>query len=138
MNFSINNKLCFLDSFQFISLSLDRLVKNLSKDDFKYLSHEFDNNVLDLVKQKDFILMNIWVILKKLVTANMNMFLMFGKNLKWKRWTVIMIFIYVMLYLCDVLLLGDIFEIFRNDSIKLWIMSKSLLERTSLKLGWNI
>ena len=59
MNFSINNKLCFLDSFQFISLSLDRLVKNLSKDDFKYLSHEFDNNVLDLVKQKDFILMNI-------------------------------------------------------------------------------
>ena len=56
--------------------------------------------------------MNIWVILKNLVTANMNIFLMFGKNLKWKRWTVIMIFI------CVVLLLADIFEIFRNDRTK--------------------
>ena len=26
----------------------------MSKDDFKYLSQEFDNNVLDLVKQKGF------------------------------------------------------------------------------------
>ena len=28
------------------------LVKNLNKDDFKYFIQEFDNNVLDLVKQK--------------------------------------------------------------------------------------
>ena len=26
----------------------------MGKDDFKYLSQEFDNNVLDLVKQKEF------------------------------------------------------------------------------------
>ena len=38
MNFSINNKLSFIDSFQFLSSSLDSLVKNLAKDDFKYLS----------------------------------------------------------------------------------------------------
>ena len=44
MSFTINNKLSFIYS----------LVKNLGKDDFKYLSHEFDNNVLDLVKQKIF------------------------------------------------------------------------------------
>ena len=33
-----------IDSFQFLSSSLAILVKNFRKDDFKYLSHEFDNN----------------------------------------------------------------------------------------------
>ena len=54
MSFSINNKLSFIDSFQFLSSSLDSLVKNLDKGDFKYLSEVFDNNVLDTVKQKRF------------------------------------------------------------------------------------
>ena len=54
MSFSINNKFSFIDSFQFLSFSLDGIVKNLSKDDFKYLSQEFDNNLLDLVKQRGF------------------------------------------------------------------------------------
>ena len=54
MSFSMNNKLGFIDSFQFLSSSLDSLVKNLGKVDFKYLSQEFDNTVLDLVKQKGF------------------------------------------------------------------------------------
>ena len=47
---SINNKLSFIDSFQFLSFSLYSLVKNLNEDDFKYLSLEFNNNVLDLIK----------------------------------------------------------------------------------------
>ena len=38
-----------MESFQFLSSSLDSLVKNLDKNDFKCLSQEFDNNVLDLV-----------------------------------------------------------------------------------------
>ena len=54
MNFTINNKLSFIDSFQFLSSSLDSLVKKLNKDYFKYLSQETDNNLLDLVKQKQF------------------------------------------------------------------------------------
>ena len=54
LNFTINNKLSLIDSFQFLSSSLDNLVKNLSKDDFKYLSQEFHNNILDLVRQKGF------------------------------------------------------------------------------------
>ena len=33
---------------------MDSLVKNLSKYGLKYLSQESDNNVLDLVKQKEF------------------------------------------------------------------------------------
>ena len=54
ISFTMNNKLSFIEGFLFLSSSLDSLVKNLSKDDFKYLSQEFDNNVLDLVKQKGF------------------------------------------------------------------------------------
>ena len=54
MSFSINNKVSFIDSFQFLSSSLDSLVKSLSKDDFKCLSQGFDSNALDLVKQKGF------------------------------------------------------------------------------------
>ena len=62
MSFSINSKFIFIHSFQFLSSSLDSLVKNLNKDDFKYLSQEFYNNVLDLVtvSKNDFILMNIY------------------------------------------------------------------------------
>ena len=54
MSSSINKKLIFIDSFQLLSSLLDGLVKNLGKDDFAYLSQEFDNNVLDVVKQKGF------------------------------------------------------------------------------------
>ena len=52
MSFNINSKLIFIDNFQFLNSSLDSLVKNLGKDDFKYLSQEFDTDILDLVKQK--------------------------------------------------------------------------------------
>ena len=44
--------LVFIDSFQFLSSSLDSLVKHL--DYLMYLSEEFDSEVLDLVKQKGF------------------------------------------------------------------------------------
>ena len=54
MSFIINNKLTFIDSFQFVSSSLDSLVKNLNKDNFKYWSQELDDSVLDPVKQKGF------------------------------------------------------------------------------------
>ena len=50
MGSAINNKLSFIDSFQFLSSSLDCLVKNLSKDSLKYLSQEFAKKELDLVK----------------------------------------------------------------------------------------
>ena len=56
VSFSINNKLRFIDSFQFRSSSLDNLVKILNKDDFMCLGQKFDNSVIDLVKQKIFYL----------------------------------------------------------------------------------
>ena len=52
--FTISNKLTFIDNFQLLSFSLDSLVKNLSKNDFKYLSQEFDKIKIDLVEQKGF------------------------------------------------------------------------------------
>ena len=51
MTFSINSKLSFIGSFQFLSSSLDSIVKNLAID-FKYLSQVFDTN--DLIKHKGF------------------------------------------------------------------------------------
>ena len=52
MSFTIKNKLSLFDSFQFLSSSIDSLVKNLNKDDFKYLNQEFGNNLSGLIKQK--------------------------------------------------------------------------------------
>ena len=37
ISFTINNKLSFIDSFQFLSSSLDTLVKTLGKDDLSIL-----------------------------------------------------------------------------------------------------
>ena len=39
-SFTNNNMLLFIDSFQFLSSSLDSLVKNLSKNDFKFLTQD--------------------------------------------------------------------------------------------------
>ena len=49
-----NNLISFIDSVQFLSSSLDSLVKKLNKYDIKYLSQDFDSNILDLVKGKVF------------------------------------------------------------------------------------
>ena len=51
ITFSINNKLCFINSFQSLSSTSGSLVKNLNKDDLKYLAQKFDNSALYLVKQ---------------------------------------------------------------------------------------
>ena len=54
MSLTINNKLIFKDSFQFLGSSLDRLVLSLSKDYSKNLSQGSDNNILNPVRQKGF------------------------------------------------------------------------------------
>ena len=52
ISFNINNMQSFIVSFQYLRSSLDNLVQNLGITDFKYLSQEFDNDILDLVKKK--------------------------------------------------------------------------------------
>ena len=58
--------LFFIDSMQFMNSSLDALVKNLSDNDFKYLSKEFsDDLLLKVSKTKERVLvMNIGTVLK--------------------------------------------------------------------------
>ena len=105
MGFTINNKLRFIDNFQFLSSSWSSFIKNLNNDDFNYVSQGFDKNKLDLPKQKRFYT-NEYVTnfekfkeklpseekffrpltdKPKLFTKDMIMFLMFGVDLKWKH-----------------------------------------------------
>ena len=53
MAFFLNKNLVFIDCMQFMNSSLDKLVKNLSDEDFKYLVEEFGFDNLKLLKQKD-------------------------------------------------------------------------------------
>ena len=53
MEFCLNKNLVFIDSMQFVNSSLDKLVKNLSDEDCKYLVEEFGSKNLELLKQKD-------------------------------------------------------------------------------------
>ena len=52
MAFMLGNHLVFLDSFQFMSSSLDNLVKNLPDEAFKYTKQEFEKEQFNLMKQK--------------------------------------------------------------------------------------
>ena len=53
MTFILNKNLVFIDSMQFMNSSLEKLVKNLSDNDFKYLTQKFGSKNLELLKQKD-------------------------------------------------------------------------------------
>ena len=52
MSFTLNGNIVFIDSMLFMNSSLDKFVKNLGSEDFKYLSEEFSGEELKLVKQK--------------------------------------------------------------------------------------
>ena len=101
MRFNISNKLSFVDSFKSLSALLESLIKYLKQYDFKYLSQEFDNDVLDLFKQKEFYLYGYMTDFgkfevelssaakfcsplndRKITDTEYNMLLTFGKNFK--------------------------------------------------------
>ena len=44
--FFLNKNLAFIDSMQFMTSSIDKLVKNMSDEDFKYLVEEFGSENL--------------------------------------------------------------------------------------------
>ena len=48
----LNKNVFFIDSTQFMNFSLDKLVKNLSDEDFKYLVEDFGYENLEHLKQK--------------------------------------------------------------------------------------
>ena len=133
MSLSINSKLSFINSFQFLSSSLDSLVKNLNKDDFKYLGQEFDMNVLDLVKQKEFYpyeYMSDFEKFKEELPSKEKFYISLTRKkisdkeyeyvlTVWNKFEMKTMKYYQNLYLkCDVLLLADVSEKFRNNSWK--------------------
>ena len=72
-SFNVNNKLIFINSFQFFSSLLDSLVETYGKNDLKYLCQEFDSNVLDLVEQKCFypyVILNLSLVIVKILKEN--------------------------------------------------------------------
>ena len=52
MAFMLGNHLTFIDSFQFMSSSLDKLVNNLPDEAFKYTKEVFQNELFKLMKRK--------------------------------------------------------------------------------------
>ena len=52
MSFTLGENIVFIVSMLFLNSSLDKLVKNLGDEDFKYLSGEFSGEQLKLVKKK--------------------------------------------------------------------------------------
>ena len=55
---------------QFMNSSLDKLVRNLSDEDFKYLVEELGSENLELLKKKVIIPTSIWTVLKGLMKKN--------------------------------------------------------------------
>ena len=58
----------FIDSMQFVNSDLDKLGKNLSDEDFKYLVEEFGSE--NSQNKKVSILTNTWTVLKGLMKKN--------------------------------------------------------------------
>ena len=52
MAFMLGNHLSFLDSFQFMSSSLEKLVSNLPRESFRYTSEIFDSHEFELMVRK--------------------------------------------------------------------------------------
>nr|XP_049699656.1 uncharacterized protein LOC126055254 [Helicoverpa armigera] len=143
----------FIDSFQFLSSSLDALSKSLTDKDFLHLSTEMRNdNLIYLLKTKGiypYDYMNTW---KKYEETKLPPKEFFYNTLKmehitdeeykhaktvWDAFKITTIGEYTDLYLkCDVLLLCDIFENFRNISLKYYKLDPAYYV-TAPSLSWD-
>ena len=152
MAFMLGNHLTFIDSFQFMSSSLDKLVSNLTKDDLKYTSKAFKGKRLNLMSQKgvypyDFI--DSFEKFNQMKQPSKDQFysILNDQNITddeyhhaKKVWNTLMIKTmgeYHDLYLVsDVLLLTDVFENFRKTCMQYYKLDPCDYF-TSLGLSWD-
>ena len=133
-------------------MSLYSLVKNLGRDGFKYLSQEFDNNVLDLVNQKGYYSYEYMSDFKKfkeqLPSKEKFYNSLIVKNISvkeyehlldvWNKFEMKTMKYYHDLYLTyHVLLLADVFEKFRNNNLKNYGLCPIHYLRTP-GLSWDV
>ena len=134
MAFVLGNHLNFIDSFQFMSSSLGKLVSNLPKDDQKYTSKEFTGKKLSLMSPKgvypyDF--MDSFERFDQMELPTKDQFYCILKDQHitndeydhakgvWKAFNIETMGEYHDLYLkSDVLLLADVFESFRKTCLQ--------------------
>ena len=74
MSFTLNKNLVFIDSMLFMNFCLDKLVKNLSNEDFKYLSKEFSGKNLEFTKKKAIYPYEYFSSFRKLKKTNLKVF----------------------------------------------------------------
>ena len=131
MAFMLGNHLIFIDSFQFMSSSLEKLVSNLPKESLKYTSQKFKGEKFELMSQKGihpynycFDKFNEKLPPKEDFYSIMNNEHITNKDYKyaqtvWKTFKLKTMGEYHDLYLrSDILLLADVFEIFRKTCLE--------------------
>ena len=134
MAFMLGDHLTFIDSFQFMSSSLDRLVSNLPKNALKYTGQSFSGEQLDLVSRKgvypyDYMDSFDRFNDKQLPTKEAFFSTLTGEHISdedyehaqtvWKTFGLKKMGNYHNLYLkTDVLLLSDVFENFRKTCLE--------------------
>ena len=141
MSFTFNKNLIFIDSMLFINSSLDKLVKDLSDKDFKYLGEKFNDEQLKLVKEKGIYPYEYFNNFKKFNESKLPDISEFFSSLKnrginekeyqrainvWKLFKIKKLGEYYDLYLkTDVLLLCDVFEKFNKTSLEYYCFDPS-------------
>lgn len=143
----------FIDSYQFLSSSLDTLSKSLSENDFINLCREFpDKNKFHLLMKKGiypYDYMNSWSKFEENQLPSKHHFYntlrgepitnkdyLHAKDV-WEIFEIKSLAEYTGLYLkCDVLLLCDIFEKFRNTSLHYYKLDPAYYV-TSPSLSWD-
>ena len=133
MAFMLGNHLTFIDSFQFMSSGLEKLVSNLERESLKYTSEVFEGNKLDLMVRKgvypydymdSFNKFNEKLPLKEEFYSILNSEHISDEDYKhaqnvWNQFNLKNMGEYHDLYLkSDILLLADVFENFRKTCLK--------------------
>ena len=152
MAFMLGNHLTFIDSFQFMSSSLDKLVSNLPKYDLIYISKVFKGERLNLMSQKgvypyDFMDSFEKFNLTELPTKDQFYSILNDQHITndeydhakkvWKTFTIKTMGEYHELYLgSDVLLLTNVFENFRKTFMQYYKLDPCRYFM-SLGLSWD-